>query len=444
MKKVWIYFHRDFTSTWVDTGILEEISKHFNVTVLTSENLKLDYSKIQNNVIKFNDSRGIWVYEKLIELKQVENRYMSKSFTFRLNRFFFGNLVVTRENLIEHPTILIKKLSHMINYIKSHKLQPLFYFSLIRKIFILISNFYLKKYLAHIGSVLQFDLLIIPSSGIEPKVFKMIDFCAKNQLKTLLAVENWDNLTSKSMLISLPNYLSVMGEHCKRHALSMYKLNSEDILINGLPRFDKFYEYKFNKTNNNSNKKIIMYLGFSVPHNEYQLINFLVKNLEAQLGPNSFSFIYRPHPARQKRFFEDTLQDNPHLSINNPTVSSSNYLPEIGERYFRELEDVDLVIATPTTMALEAIMLNIPFVIDGTNDGIHKTTAGCSLSNYTHLLDLKQTINKWIASDMEDLLNLIFKRLATPNSGSLVDITKIINIENIYSKGLVDFIKQKL
>jgi len=444
MKKIWIYFHRDFMSTWIESGILADISKYYDVTILVSENLNLDYSKIQNKIIKFNDSRGIWLYEKLIELKQVEKRYASKSFTFRLNRFFYGNLVVTRKNLIKHPIIIIRNLSHMINYIKSHKLQPLFYFSIIRNAFILISSIYFKIYSIPKESTFHFDLLIIPSSGIEAKVFKMIDSCNKYQRKTLLAVENWDNLTSKSAFVSLPNYISVMGEQCKQHAISMYKLNPNDVLVNSLPRFNKFHGYRLNNTNKNSNKKNIMYLGFSVPHNEHQLVNFLIKNLQINLEPNSFNFIYRPHPARQKRFFEDTLKNDLHLQINNPPISSSNNLPEISKNYFRVLENMDLVIATPTTMALETIMLNIPIVIDGTNDGIHKTTSGNSLNNYTHLLDFKHTVNKWIANDMEELLNLTIERLTKLNDNNAIDITKIIDIKNSYSKGLIDFIREKL
>jgi hypothetical protein len=83
------------------------------------------------------------------------------------------------------------------------------------------------------------------------------------------------------------------------------------------------------------------------------------------------------------------------------------------------LDNFDLVISTPTTMALESLMNSNYTILDGTNDGIHSSTAFNSLKCYTHLKDLKLIPNLDIAYDLNEMKQFIDKKLSENTSSKI-------------------------
>ena len=55
------------------------------------------------------------------------------------------------------------------------------------------------------------DLVVYPTNAFEP-LFQKYQLFVKNKYKSYFLIDNWDNLSSKSILINQPDYISVWGK----------------------------------------------------------------------------------------------------------------------------------------------------------------------------------------------------------------------------------------
>jgi hypothetical protein len=210
-----------------------------------------------------------------------------------------------------------------------------------------------------------------------------------------------------------------MGNQCKNHGIQIQKIKSSQIIVAGLPRFNPYRKFgrRSSKLESTKFKKFrILYLGFSVPHNERNLISELISLLDLSELKDKYEFYYKPHPARQKRFFESPYLPANVQIIENPIKASGfDALPTIDPKHIQNLIETDVVISTPTSMAIESMLLSIPTIIDATNDGVHRTTAAFALKNYLHLQDLKTIEGIMIGSSASELLEHLLHNFRSPN-----------------------------
>ena len=85
------------------------------------------------------------------------------------------------------------------------------------------------------------------------------------------------------------------------------------------------------------------------------------------------------------------------------------------------------------------MLLNLPLIIDGTDDGLHRTSAGKSLKNYLHLTDLMTIEGLSIAKDVKNLAELCRDFTTNPEDFTDFDLNKIVNISKLsYGEQLAD------
>ena len=82
---------------------------------------------------------------------------------------------------------------------------------------------YLKK--------LKPDLVIYPTNAFEPLVSEIPIICKKLDIKSYFLIDNWDNLSSKSILINHPDYISVWGKQTANHARKIQKYQKKSIFV---------------------------------------------------------------------------------------------------------------------------------------------------------------------------------------------------------------------
>ncbi len=444
--QVAIYVHKNIADTWIHNNIVKNLSQKMEITFLLSDGVTDEYFKNINEDLKeyVTDGTHNWIIARLYDAHLIQSRNKSKSFNFRLHRFFTGNLIINTQNIKNHPSILFHKIYSSLSYMKANPFQLIFFVSPIRTSFIFFTNILFRFYPLNLRIKKNYNLILIPSSGIELKVNKMLKYCKTKGIKTQIVMENWDNLTSKGLLIDTPDYLSVMGSKCKIHAANLYSIRTDNILVNTIPRFQEISSMSATRRYQRKSRFKIMYLGFSVPHNEHQIINYLYQKFTLKLGAGAFELIYRPHPARQKRYFESHLMVRDNLKILEANLEKGVILPVISKKYFSNLLNVDLVISTPTTMVLEAKLLGIQTVIDGTKDGIHMTSAGSALENYTHLIDLKNCVTDEIAYTIEDLATKSIDVLQAKKARIKSNVQQIVDVNQSFADGLAEFILKNL
>jgi len=284
--------------------------------------------------------------------------------------------------------------------------------------------------------------VIVPSQGgSEWEVPEILRNCRRVGVLSVLSIDNWDNLTSKQVLRFRPDFLTVMGKTAVNQAVEIHGVRKESVLPVGLPRFDVYRAIETRRRNFVTQQNVfrINYLGFSIPYDEIQLLNRLVDDFKNQNGP-SIELHYRPHPARKTRFFEAA----PDARIIRPKFSDASYhnqsIPDPSS-YIENMNSFDLIIATPTTMAIEAMALGIPCVIDATNDGIHRTSPGNAFDNYLHMQDL-QTLSKLsIARTYDQLLNHVLRIYQEWPISIDYELSDVINLEKkTYVQQLIEYL----
>ena len=438
MKKIALFLFSDYTKSWLDSGILDELSTHSNLIVYGQRNV---IAKISNRsplirtseIPDFNKSRSTQLLQ-LISL--INRRSESSSFIFRLRRLVFGDLRIYPEKrtLLVLAHALIYNLRRFAKFTLSNPIELISFIPplgrlfehLLRRHFIKVST---KKF-QNVTLDEEIELALIPSAAIEDLIYEFIEFLKTTSVTSAICIENWDNLTSKSILISIPDYVFVMGAYCKEHGVRIQEIEDSQIIVAGLPRFNPYRkialeEHKLQRSH--GAKFRILYLGFSVPHNERNLIGELITLLDSSEMKDQYHFNYKPHPARQMRFHESrTVPPNVRIIENTSGASGFSALPAIGPEHIQNILDSDIVISTPTSMAIESLLLDIPTIIDATDDGVHRTTASSSLKEYVHLRDLHKLEGILIGSSTSELFELLLHKFRNRGSHSGLNLENLI------------------
>jgi len=253
----------------------------------------------------------------------------------------------------------------------------------------------------------RFDWLFIPCNAIDEIITDYLSSAKKLGLKTLIAIDNWDNLTSKSVFVEKPDYLTVMGKRCIDHAVDIHSIERSKVLPFGLPRFDAYRNGVIDSGKSRLGSRIeILYAGFSLPHAEIAVVNYLCQGLQSRFPNHEIRFVYRPHPIPIPRI-DNVKVVAPGVVITQHGKLERTNMPKMDEDYLLSMLNADVVIGAPTTMVFEAMLLDRPCVIDGTSDQFHRTNAASSIRNFTHMKDLLTVTNLPIANDVEEMLKLI-------------------------------------
>ena len=460
MKKICLVFTGSQYESWNKNGIIDRLNQNFKLEIYIV-NPKEKFESLGKNakIVTVQDPGK--VIRALYDINQIQNLGKSKSFVFRLKRMYFGPVDLKKYswNTFIFYKILILKLRTCLGFSIRNLVLTVALFRIFNRILSIILRVVFwnslsrsRKKADNVFQNSDAQLVIFPSTGIELQVFNMLAMARISGKQTLITLENWDNLTSKSAFLFKPDFLTVMGLKMAFQAEQMYTLNSENIGITGLPRFEKIIDRSLKK-NHHSRKSDdatpfkILYLGFSLPYDEVTTINSIT-NLLIQRGDiSNFTLTYRPHPFRQKRFIESKLTSHQNKNIlidhnhfgENRAVSKK--LPLIQDNYIDNLFSYDVIITTPTTMALEVMLLNIPTIIDGIDDQIHITTPKNVLKSYLHLGDLSEISNATISFTPQNIVNNLVRIWSMPSREINYDLKRLFPLQSTFTEAFVEFLQ---
>jgi hypothetical protein len=371
-----------FERSWIETNILEKLSKNVDVTFFTTYSRTTNYpiNEIQN-LFEESHVRKVSI---LRNIAWIAHRGKSTSFKFWLKRYYFSDFLWLQKNLPLRQRIIyfFRQILNFFGVIKNNKVSIFYLFPFKKSIFTLIKRL-VPINLKVMKIFSSFDLVIVHSASNEVYVPIIMKSLRAAGIKSFMTIENWDNLTSKQVLFEKPDFVSVMGPIDVGHAVNIHGFRFEQIFCLGLPKFDFLQRYK-RKIGEKYERLNLLYIGFHLPHNEIGFLNDLYAQL-THLGLR-FDLHYRPHPNARKRLTSDKLF--PEISVvSNLNIEKQSGLPFLDESYLKDLLSADLVIGPPTTLMIECMLLNIPCLMDVTSDSIHRTTSARSVTNYLHLKD---------------------------------------------------------
>jgi hypothetical protein len=229
----------------------------------------------------------------------------------------------------------------------------------------LVLLFFRIKSLFEPGLLKDLDCLLVMHGGricIEQDY--LIWFARLNSIKTIAIQENWDNLSSKTILYQHPDFFATWGKQSTSHLKQIHDFQGITCEI-GSRRLNAFFDYrnlilkgKQNKNgyvNKRSTAKKILLVGsgdgqydFIIAEECMRIINHHAKSFHS-----TFSIIYRPHP--HSPILEENIQRLKTLSgvyIDKPASH------EVDDYRLNLILQSELIISLYSTMLLESCILN--------------------------------------------------------------------------------------
>ena len=143
------------------------------------------------------------------------------------------------------------------------------------------------------------DIILVPSQAQCSMDNDLIKICNQLNIKSIFLIDNWDNLSDKSLMWNKPDLIGVWGEQSRQHAIKIQKFKEEKVINIGTPRFENYFKERNNYQKSLFDFDYILFLGTALEFDEIKILkiidNFIIKN---QLKIAETKIIYRPHPWR--------------------------------------------------------------------------------------------------------------------------------------------------
>lgn len=231
--------------------------------------------------------------------------------------------------------------------------------------------------------------VLFPSSAFEPAIVDLANIGKDLHLPTLCLIDNWDNLTSKTIFWTKPEHLGVWGQQAFQQALDVHGFSPETVHTIGTPRFESYFT---RSSAENQSKQYpfpyILFVGSAMPFDEIGALRSIEHWLQkSDDAPRDLMVVYRPHPWQQKRSvpsvftqseFSRVVLDRQISAAMDQGVQlssrSSAFQPSLSY-YPALLRGASCVVGPLTTMLLEATICLRPTVGLSYFDGHHANTS---------------------------------------------------------------------
>jgi len=275
--------------------------------------------------------------------------------------------------------------------------------------------------------------VIIPSAAYEAEANDIIrSFPPTGSTKVVLAVDNWDNLSSKTLLPWKPAAITCLGPQSAEHAIRIHSIDNACVFPIGTPRFDVYtrdsHTDDCRSIYTRQTLHYILYLGGSLQHAELDYLsiaNDAVRYLNTKLGAD-IAIVYKPHPAKPCQSERDLARivqlENVKFDKNSlPSYAAS--IPYYPRRalpgMFPELSGYQgliskslFVISGLSTMILEALICGREVVLPLIEEPGNLTSNAKAFKAYEHFRGLDSLEGVTIASTRDNLYRKIISMAA--------------------------------
>ena len=313
----------------------------------------IDYTKNYTQIL-FGDF-SIRIHALLHNLLIWKNREATLSFKLRANNVFGNN------SQYRNWTSFFSYDKQRVNFVKRLVVRSLgnsFGISIMSTV---IKTIFFCKLIRIQEKFDNYDCVLL-SYGGRPSI--QLDFLVwyarKKRFSTIALQENWDNLTSKSVLFQHPDYFGTWGGQSTAHLRQIHHFKGPVREIGNL-KLRKFYMKRnhldLNSCTTNQNLLII---GTSWGVHDLRLIQDCadILNTIAKDFAIDLKIVYRPHPYGRIKD-SDLIQIS---KISNIVIDKPTKFEDIEHRISMLLNS-SFIISLYSTVMLEASILNKPCII---------------------------------------------------------------------------------
>jgi hypothetical protein len=202
------------------------------------------------------------------------------------------------------------------------------------------------------------DLLIFPSNGTSVVEFMFVKMAEHRTVKIFPLIDNWDNVSSKSIINFPVDRISVWGDQAGQVLKDLHKIEDRKIAFLGTPRFDCYFFENPAKVEL-LKKPYILYLGTSLATDENKILTIL----DEFCKHGDHKVVYRPHPWREEKLILESIKfanvelDAQFTGIDAVSNEQLSFQPDL--QYYKHLIlNADIVVSGLTSMILEVSFFN--------------------------------------------------------------------------------------
>jgi hypothetical protein len=269
--------------------------------------------------------------------------------------------------------------------------------------------------------------MIIPTSAADPDAAAVSILGKVGSIKTMFIVDNWDNLTSKTVLWEKPNYIAVWGQQSKDQAAAIQNIYSGSIFLIGTARFEKYFKLREIDLPSPFPFEYILLVGTTLPSNEADLVGKIDKIIQKNKKYfNGLKVVYRPHPWRQGK---DTVDLQ---ALNNVVIDPSvqnvyirQMCPLVGTNpldYASLIKNSKFVVGGFTSMVIESLIFYKKFLAVVYDDKSGITNPKNVYENYMHFMGLNKISAISLCKNefaLEDLMKDIYENSNVNNKDEI-------------------------
>ncbi len=403
----------EYLRNYIETDAFNELAKNYNCKYLISNKINsilFEKNNLDYEIYQEDAKQTLMSYNFFITL-MFKYRKKSSSFNFRIKRLFplpggVSEIItsILKEG-INYKFITIKRVVYRFykKILSSNLIFPIYKFLFYKK-------HKLNNYL--INSVNDFNpsLIIFPSSAYDPIGIDIAFISKKNKnIKSFFLIDNWDNLSSKSILFEKPNYLGVWSKQSLGHAIDIQGFDPKNVFIIGTPRYNHYFLDRKSVLKSHFAFKYILFVGTAVEFDEegvlVKLNNIIEKNKNIF---NGIKIVYRPHPWRQSNMsildldLKNIVIDPQLLNTYSKNDKSSDFQP--GLNYYSSLiQNSEFVIGGLTSMLIESIIFRKPYFALAYDDKKNLTSQHNMLKNYVHFRGIENIDAIYLFKEINNL-----------------------------------------
>jgi hypothetical protein len=151
------------------------------------------------------------------------------------------------------------------------------------------------------------DLIIVPSSGVDPVVVDVVRSARDLGIPVLALIYNWDNLSSKAAFVETPDYLAVGGYQAAEHAEQIHRIPRDRVAVLGSPYIDSHFAHPPDSTASPFPFRYVLFAGCYQPFDELTALELLEQEIER--SKLDLKVVYLPHPRRLRRRNDDIVDE---------------------------------------------------------------------------------------------------------------------------------------
>ena len=428
MRVLFIVTRDDYVRNYLRTGVTSMLAKEHKLSIGVDKSLGLvgeaegypDFSGVYSTDPQ-NDKR----HRLLLQLYMWRYRSRSRTFYYRWQGMAKWSLLLPSGTRCERFLNVLRWLRHVTTERKVWRI-PLLGNRLVFPVAsrILRSRLRVPVSLRQLVTKSPADLIVFPSSGYESAGLDLVKLGKEIGIKTLCLVDNWDNLTSKTIFWARPDFLAVWGPQIKEQAVRIHGFSEEQVFPIGSPRFESYFSSVTEPSPTQNKKPYVLFVGSAMAFDELTALHRLESELESNgLAPEDIQIVYRPHPWQQPRRCEARF--DPHqfrFTTLDPQMAelfpegawpkhSNNAIQPDLDYYPQLLRGARFVVGPLTTMLLEAALCLRPVIGLGYGDGLHFNTAR---RYFTHFDDTQRIPGFFLCENPRELGSLMTTALSFP------------------------------